>query len=106
MEDIKGFLNKNRCLPSDLVTIKTALEAVDIIDDKHKELIRDASECLYVLGEVWRSNWNDFDGRWLREQLKQITDILAGSGLKKAEFMKANDIIEDDKHKGVYKWKN
>jgi hypothetical protein len=65
-----------------------------------------AIECLHMLGEAYRNNWNNFDGRELREQLNQIAEILEGSDTTPKEFMDKNDIVEDEKYKGVFKWKD
>lgn len=35
-----------------------------------------ALECLTDLGEAWRSDWSDFDGRTLRDQLYEIEDLV------------------------------
>lgn len=33
-------------------------------------------ECLNDLGEQWRGDWSDFDGRTLRDQLDDIAEII------------------------------
>lgn len=73
------------------------------IEDRIK--ISKATQCLHILGEAYRADWSNLDGRELREQLAQIIGILEGSSITPKEFMEKNDIVEDAKYKGVYKWK-
>jgi uncharacterized protein with von Willebrand factor type A (vWA) domain len=53
---------------------------------------------LSALGQAWRGDWSEFDGRTLRSQLNEITDLLdaerRGEDTKRplAAFYAGNDI--------------
>ena len=99
----KEFLDNHRYLPSDLVTVRTAEIAVRKSNIENQNRVSEAIQCLHILGEAYRGNWNNFDGRELREQLNQITEVLGGR-LTIDKFMDKNNIVEDKKHKGIYQW--
>lgn len=67
--------------------------------------IAETKKCLHVLGEAWRGDWNNFDGRTLRDQLNEIILVIDGK-LTSEEFMENNEIIEDNKYKGIFRWKD
>lgn len=58
--------------------------------------ITDTNKCLQALGSAWRGDWSDFDGRTLRDQLKEISQVLYGS-VTYEEFCE-NWSIDPDKH--------
>ena len=60
-----------------------------------------AIDSMRALGDAWRGDWNDFDGRTLRDQLYDIEAVLRGS-ISKTEFLTKWQ-IEHDEH-GFYKW--
>ena len=102
---IADFLNRHRYRPGDLVTLRVADIAIRKATTGHRIKISNATQCLHILGEAYRGDWSDFDGRELRAQLNQIIEILAGNGETPNNFMDKNNIVEDEKYEGVFKWK-
>ena len=53
--------------------------------------IEQAKKCLQALGNAWRGDWLDFDGRTLRSQLDDIEKVLDGK-MTYETFLKSNGI--------------
>ena len=68
------------------------------MSDLNKE---EAIKCLNALGEAWRGDWNDFDGRTLRDQLGEIASVLNGH-MSYEMFIEINGIIDEDNY---FRWK-
>ena len=49
-----------------------------------------------AIGEAWRFDWNDFDGRTLRRQLAGIADWAASAqnGSNTSEYTEGSDFLE------------
>jgi len=59
------------------------------------EEIEDAIECLKALGQAWRNDWSDFDGRTLQRQLSHIVMVLNNEDVLK-NFLQSNRIKKTD----------
>lgn len=44
--------------------------------------VKDVAKALELLGEAWRGDWIDFDGRTLRLQLNELVEYLRDDKLK------------------------
>ena len=53
--------------------------------------IEETKKCLIALGQAWRMDWSDFDGRDLKRQLEEIINVLDG-GETYIDFCKENGI--------------
>ena len=53
--------------------------------------ITEARRCLRSLGQAWRGDWSEFDGRTLRSQLEEINIVLDGN-MSHEGFLKSNGI--------------
>lgn len=63
--------------------------------------INQAIECLNALGEAWRNDWSDFDGRTLEGQLGDIVMVLNHENTLE-KFLESNGI---QKNGYDYEWK-
>ena len=62
----------------------------------------EAIKCLGALGDAWRGDWSDFDGRTLRSQLDDIESVLNGSKTFE-QFIESIGIIDKG---GYFGWKD
>jgi hypothetical protein len=62
----------------DLTAALIALSRVAIESHDSRQQIKDAERCLLHLGNYWRADWSDFDGRTLRSQLDSIIKVMEG----------------------------
>ena len=57
------------------------------------ERLRDAKMCLYALGQAYRNDWSDCDGRTIMVQLEEIGMVIDGKMLVE-DFLANNGIVE------------
>jgi|GEM_PF-6932293 len=53
-------------------------DGVEVVKDLDVEVVAAGQEALCLLGSAWRGDWSDFDGRTLRAQLQEASDVFAG----------------------------
>ena len=54
--------------------------------------IKMAKEALSELGQAWRDDWSNFDGRTLKSQLWDISDMLDSHGMSIEDFRKSHNL--------------